>query len=130
MESTTPTNLPQNKALISQKHSENILLMLFLHVCVQNRFLLTNLSASNTSLLGAKPLTRGELMLGNTVQTLHVTIVGASLDSHGLSIVYHIYSIQNFQIKIRSFLHYLFSNFEYYMGNCVHCFMVLSLIHI
>ena len=69
---------------------------------------------------------RGELMLGTTVQTLHVTILGASLVSQRLSIVHHIFSIQNFQIKIRSFLHYLFSNFEYYMGNCVHCFMVCS----
>ena len=56
----------------------------------------------------------GELMLGTTVQTLHITIVGASLVSWGLSIIYHIFSIQNFQIKIEvSFS--LFSNFEYYV---------------
>ena len=40
--------------------------------------------------------------------------------------VYHILSVQNFQNKIRSFLHNLFSSFAYYMGNCIHCFMSCS----
>ena len=65
-------------------------------------------------------------MLGTEPLSKHVTILGASLVSRRLSIVHHVFSIQHFQIKIRSFLHYLFSNFEYYMGNCVHCFMVCS----
>ena len=40
---------------------------------------------------------RGELMLGTTVQTLHVTILGASLVSQRLSIVHHILAFKIFK---------------------------------
>jgi hypothetical protein len=51
-----------------------------------------------------KPLV--ELMLGASVQALHVPIIGASLGSQGLLILFHILYIQNVQINI-SFIIYL-----------------------
>ena len=45
-------------------------------------------------------------------EMFHASILGASLGSKGLTNVYHILSIQNLQIKIRSLLLNLFSHIE------------------